>query len=151
MIESTILGGLLGGIFRLIPEFLKFVDRKNERAHELAMQAANLEADKAKYANQLATSKMETEASMFNQAVTALQEALRGQFQLTGNKWVDGLNMTVRPVLTYSFFGMYAFIKINALVMGAPFASVWTPEDMGLFAGIMNFYFLGRVFDRRAS
>ena len=35
MIE-TLLGGLLGGAFRLAPEILKWLDRKGERGHELA-------------------------------------------------------------------------------------------------------------------
>ena len=37
MIE-TLLGGLLGGAFRLAPEILKWLDRQGERGHELAMQ-----------------------------------------------------------------------------------------------------------------
>ena len=36
MIE-TLLGGLLGGAFRLAPEILKWLDRKGERGHERAM------------------------------------------------------------------------------------------------------------------
>ena len=42
MIE-TLLGGLLGGTFRLAPEILKWLDRKSERGHELAMQDKALE------------------------------------------------------------------------------------------------------------
>ena len=42
MIE-TLLGGLLGGTFRLAPEILKWIDRKGERGHELAMQDKALE------------------------------------------------------------------------------------------------------------
>jgi CHAT domain-containing protein len=145
---ETLLGGLLGGVFRLVPEVLKFMDAKNERAHELSMQAANLESDKAKYANQLAVTNLQVEASQFSSAVSALQEALKGQFQLTGNKLIDGLNMSVRPVLTYSFFALYAGIKLAALTNGAPIASLWGVDDQALFSGIMSFYFLGRVFDR---
>ena len=37
MIE-TLLGGLLGGAFRLAPEILKWLDRNGERSHELSMQ-----------------------------------------------------------------------------------------------------------------
>jgi hypothetical protein len=151
MFESTLLGGLLGGIFRLVPEVLKFVDRKDERKHELQLLAANLEADKARYSAQLAQTTMETNASMFTQSVSALEEALKGQFQLTGIQWVDALNMTVRPVITYSFFAMFAVVKVSALLNGAPLSAVWTEGDAGLFAGILNFYFLGRVFERRAS
>ena len=45
MIE-TLLGGLLGGAFRLAPEILKWMDRKSERGHELAMQDKALEFEK---------------------------------------------------------------------------------------------------------
>lgn len=146
MIAESIIGGLMGGVFRLAPEVLKFMDRKNERSHELSMQAANLESDKAKYANQLAVATVQTEATMFTQATSALQEALRGQFQLTGNAWIDGLNMSVRPVITYFFFFLYAFTKIAAWQAGS--SQLWVESDMGLFSGIIAFYFLGRVFDR---
>jgi len=45
MIE-TLLGGLLGGAFRFAPEILKWLDRKGERSHELAMQDKALEFEK---------------------------------------------------------------------------------------------------------
>jgi hypothetical protein len=45
MIE-TLLGGLLGGAFRLAPEVLKWFDRQGERGHELAMQDKALEFEK---------------------------------------------------------------------------------------------------------
>lgn len=148
---ETLLGGILGPLFRLVPEFLKYLDRKEERKHELAMQAAALEADKAKYANQLAVATTQADAVEFTQAVGALQEALRGQFQMTGVKLIDGLNMSVRPVITYAFFSLYAGIKLQSLVNGATLASLWTEADMGLFSGIISFYFMGRVFERLRS
>ena len=40
---ETLFGGLLGGLFRLAPEFLKWLDRKGERAHELALLNAEME------------------------------------------------------------------------------------------------------------
>ena len=45
MIE-TLLGGLLGGAFRLAHEVLKWLDRKGERDHELAMQDKAIEFEK---------------------------------------------------------------------------------------------------------
>lgn len=47
MIE-TLLGTLFGGLFRLAPEALKWLDRKDERTHELAMFDKQLEADRLK-------------------------------------------------------------------------------------------------------
>jgi len=52
MIE-TLLGGLLGGAFRLAPEILKRLDRKGERGHELAMQDKALEFEKVRGASQI--------------------------------------------------------------------------------------------------
>ena len=43
---STLFGGLLGGIFRIIPEIFKYLDRKNERKHELALQDKMIEFQK---------------------------------------------------------------------------------------------------------
>jgi hypothetical protein len=145
---EVLLGGLFGPLIRMIPELLKYLDRKSEREHELRMQAANLEADKAKYSAQLGMAELETNAAQYTTAVNTLQEALRGQFQLTGNKWIDGLNMSVRPVITYSFFLLYALIKAQTLHDGGTLAQIWTETDMGLFSGILGFYFMGRVFDK---
>ena len=53
MIE-TLLGGLLGGLFRLAPEVLKWIDRAGERRHELAMQDKALEFEKLRGAQRMA-------------------------------------------------------------------------------------------------
>ena len=53
MIE-TLLGGLLGGAFRLAPEILKWLDRKGERSHELAMQDKALEFEKLRGTQRMA-------------------------------------------------------------------------------------------------
>ena len=45
MIE-TVLGSLVGGAFRLVPEVLRWFDRKDERKHELKMQDKQLEFQK---------------------------------------------------------------------------------------------------------
>ena len=57
MIE-TLLGGLLGGAFRLAPEILKWLDRKGERGHELAMQDKALEFEKIRGAQRMAAAVM---------------------------------------------------------------------------------------------
>jgi len=53
MIE-TLLSCLPGGAFRLAPEFLKWLDRKGKRGHELAMQDKALEFEKVRGAAVLA-------------------------------------------------------------------------------------------------
>ena len=37
LLSGGLLGSIFGGLFRLAPEILKFLDKKNERLHELNM------------------------------------------------------------------------------------------------------------------
>ena len=36
LLGGGLLGSIFGGLFRLAPEVLKFLDKKNERQHELS-------------------------------------------------------------------------------------------------------------------
>jgi hypothetical protein len=165
MIE-TLLGGLFGGLFRLAPEVMKLFDRKAERTHELSMLGANLAADKLRGEQALTQLDVQREISLMGAGLAALQEAIKGQSQLTGIRKVDILTMSVRPIVTYWFMSVYCFAKVATFVLvfflapeGASAAdkvktaidSLWTPADMALFAGILNFWFLGRVFERAQS
>lgn len=98
MIE-TLFGSLFGGLFRLAPEVLKWLDRKNERAHELAMLDKQLDADKLRGEQAIAQIGALADAAIGAAEVQALIEATKAQSTRTGIKWVDALNALVRPVL----------------------------------------------------
>lgn len=163
MLIETGIGAAIGGLFRLAPEVLKWFDRKNERAHELALLDKNIAAEKARADHSERELQMQTELAQVAQGLQALQEALRGQFQRTGIKWVDAVNQTVRPFLTYLIAGPYAagkFVVFCALVwqggltgdgVTAALTATYTAADMAIVSGILNFYFLGRVFDKRGA
>ena len=70
MIE-TLLGGLLGGAFRLAPEILKWFDRRGERGHELAMQDKALEFEKLRGAQ-----RMTAENAIGNEAMRGINRTL---------------------------------------------------------------------------
>ena len=155
MIE-TLLGGLLGGVFRLAPEVLKWFDRKSERGHELAMQDKALEFDRLRGAQKMAEIGAGADAAWNTGAIEALRDAVRTQGEKTGVRWADALSISVRPVITYWFMALYCAAKTAAFV-GAMTAGVgwsaavlqaWTEADQALWAGVLNFWFLGRVFDR---
>jgi len=89
-------------------------------------------------------------------AIEALKEAVAAQGQRSGVRWADALSISVRPVITYWFMALYCAAKTAAFV-GALSAGVawvpaiqatWTEADQALWAGVLNFWFLGRVFDR---
>ncbi len=158
MIE-TLLGGLLGGVFRLAPEFLKWLDRKGERGHELAMQDKALEFEKIRGAQRMSEIGSQAEAAWNAGAIDALRDAVRTQGEKTGVWWADALSSSVRPVITYWLMLLYCSAKTVAFVAalnagagwGAAVLAAWSEADQALWAGVLNFWFLGRVFDRGRS
>ena len=155
MIE-TLLGGLLGGAFRLAPEILKWLDRKGERGHELAMQDKALEFEKIRGAQRMSEIGAGADAAWNVGAIKTLREAVRSQGEKTGVRWADALSSSVRPVITYWFMALYCAAKtatVAAAVTGGAGWGVailyaWTEADQALWAGVLNFWFLGRVFER---
>ena len=158
MIE-TLLGGLLGGAFRLAPEILKWLDRKGERGHELAMQDKALEFEKIRGAQRMSEIGASADAAWNVGAIETLREAVRSQGEKTGVRWADALSSSVRPVITYWFMALYCAAKtatVAAAVTGGAGWGVailyaWTEADQALWAGVLNFWVLGRVFDRVRS
>ena len=153
---ETLLGGLLGGVFRIVPELLKWLDRKDERRHELAMQDKALEFQKLKGDQRIEEIEAQGQQAWNTGSLDALKEAISSQMRPSGIPWIDALSSTVRPVITYWFMALYCAAK------GAIFASAvnagqawweavkvsWTTDDMAIWAGIINFWFLSRVFER---
>ena len=74
--------------------------------------------------------------------------------QSTG--WTSVLQKSVRQVITYAFFGLFATIEItlliNAIEMGTPFADainlLWDEETKAIFAAIISFWFGSRAVEK---
>jgi hypothetical protein len=59
----------------------------------------------------------------------------------------------VRPAVTYTFLVLYVCLKLllagMAVVTGEVALSlVWTEADQALWAGVLNFWFIGRIYER---
>lgn len=153
---ETLLGGLVGLVSRSVPEVLKWIDRKQERAHELALQASALEFEKLRGAQRMGELGASADAAYAASAMDALKTSISAQAVKSGIAWVDALSTSVRPIVTYAFFGVYAATKAaavySALTLGSSWSDAiqwaWSPADMALFSGILNFWFLGRAFER---
>ena len=163
----TLFGGGLGGLLRFVPEILKLFTEAKDRAHELEMTKLQLSIDKARadQAIDLVHAQGETQ-----QAVTQMQAylaAMEGQGKMSGVPWVDAMNQSVRPVVTYWWMALltlykivitivatielYAAMKVASGIVGfgpalTTYADrVWTPGDAGILAMILGFWFVDRA------
>lgn len=134
----TLLGSLLGFLGSFVPDLFKTFQRAQDNKHELAMFDKQLEMLQAQGAIKM--------QEIGAQADIAESVAVHQPMQITGIHWLDALNGTVRPVLAYAFFMLYAAIKICQfhMIKETPWA-LWTEEDGAVFAAIVSFYFGGRA------
>ena len=153
MLESLI-GSLFGGLFRLAPEFLKWLDRKNERTHELSM--FRLQTDLEKQRGTLTLEEKYVDHS--TAALDAIGEAFREQSATASAsyKWVAAASALVRPGITYVLFGLYVAVKLASLTYaihsGALWRDVlianWTDDDFAMLNMILTFWFVGRAIEK---
>lgn len=154
---SGIIGSLFGGLFRLAPEVLKWLDKKDERKHELAM--FTLQTDLEKMRGEFKMEERYVDHSIGQ--LEAIQEAFKEQSATASNsyKWVAALSALVRPGVTYMLFAMYIAAKIAGvwyiLTSGAPWdkvmLSIWTVEDFAMLNMILTFWFVGRSIEKYAG
>ena len=115
-----------------------------------------LEFEKLRGAQRMAEIGADSDAAWNVGAVEVLRDAVAAQGQKSGVGWADALSVSVRPVITYWFMALYCAAKTAAFAAavtagagwGTAILHAWTEADQALWAGVLNFWFLGRVFDR---
>ena len=153
MIE-TLLGSLLGGVFRIVPEVMKLWDAKNEREHELKMLGKEMEFAQIK--GEIAMREQET--VLMVKELDAMTEALKeqGETARASGQFISAISAAVRPLVTYWFVVLYSIVKLASILMaidaGANWKEVlvssWSEDDMALLMMVLTFWFVGRVWDR---
>ena len=144
----TLLAALTGFLSSLLPHALQFYRDRDDRKHELAILDKQLAMQKAGISERV----REIELASDLQEAVALYKTYR-----TGIFWVDALNGSVRPVLAYAFFALYACVKLlqwemlalSAAPLLARIEILWSLEDQAIFAGIISFYYGQRALQKR--
>ena len=154
LLGGGLLGSIFGGIFRLMPEVLKLLDKANERKHELNM--FRLQTDLEKLRGEFKMEEKYVDYSI--QQLDTIKEAFREQSETAKNagQFVSAVSALVRPGITWCFFFMYAAVKIAALVIAfqtnAPWYEVlsksWDSNDFGVFTMCLTFWFVGRSIEK---
>jgi hypothetical protein len=159
LLSGGLLGSIFGGLFRLAPEILKWLDKKNERAHELLMFQRQCDLEAQRGAQKLAEIGAHREAAVDVGAMVAFNAAINQQTEMVKavGGWVASLSASVRPVVTYWILAIWSFahlwfawmsyrvgmdpIDVFKLVMSADFAA--------LVSGTLNYWFLDRTLAKR--
>jgi len=139
----TLFGSLLGFISSAFPDLIRLWQDHQDRKHELAILDRQMEQMRLGHAQRLEEIAVEAD-------IAESKALYRHDSKPSGVKWVDGLRASVRPVITYVFFLLFATVKAAALyvlvneqglsiIQALP--QIWDPETQTLFAAVMSFWF----------
>ena len=115
---------------------------------------------KAKYASELSKLKLkELDAEADIEEVKGLYKHAESLAQANKSTFVSALQASVRPVITYAFFAIFAFVKITYVIMAVQegrdvlpaILEAWDEESQTVFAAIISFWFGQRVFKARRT
>jgi hypothetical protein len=68
-------------------------------------------------------------------------------------QWVEALQASVRPVITYALFLVFAMVKVSAMVtllqtdritLMTALQATWDEENQALFSAVTSFWFSSR-------
>jgi len=146
----ALLGSLLGFAGSAIPSVIDVFKAKGDRIHEL---------DKMTLMGQFRKEGQEFDLQMYDTmgADKEHQRLMEHDIAISkGTGFMSGLQKSVRPVITYAFFGLFATIEIsllmNAIEKGTDFQQaiqlLWDDETKAIFAAIISFWFGSRAVEK---
>lgn len=146
---GTLIGGLTGVVGALAPTVIETWEKRDTRAHDLAMR--KLEIELVEKGHQFTVQEKNLDADIAE--ITKLYEH---DMSLKGGWFIESLRASVRPTITFVFFGVYLFVKISALFQawatGVPITvavpTLWSGDDQAIFAAVISFWFGHRALAR---
>ena len=142
----TIIGSLLGFGTSFLPEVLNYFKRGQEQKYEL--QRMQMEMELMAKRSELKISELDKEAEIKE------TEGLYKHDNVHAGGFINALRGSVRPIITYAFFGLFVAIKVTALLslmnqtgmqLNMALSTIWDDQTAGLFAAIMSFWFGNRA------
>ena len=142
----SIIGTLIGFGSSIVPEVLGYFKQKQANAQDLLMMEA-----KAKYASRL--SELKLQELDIEAEITETKGLYEHDQSLDSGAFVNGLRGSVRPVLTYLFFLVFATVKGTLLYTAVQDENInfetavlmiWDGETQAIFAAIIAFWFGNR-------
>jgi hypothetical protein len=144
----SLLGSLLGFGTSFLPKIIDLWQDRSDKKHELAVMEVQIR-------QQIELADQKLEAVNVDADIREI-EALQKSMQPTGVSWVDAYRASVRPTITYCFFGVFCFVEISAYlsltamgISGLDAAQLTFDENtFALFSCVISFWFGGRAISR---
>lgn len=145
----SLLGSLLGFGTSFLPKVMEYFQDRQDKAHELAMLAAQTEA-------QVKLEGVRLQAMHVEADIRESEALLKHDSKLNAraSQWVVNLAASVRPVATYLFFfELFALtLCVNMDWMAIEtYNAIWNSEIQAIFAAVVSFWFGSRTMARRAQ
>ena len=150
----ALLSTLLGFAASSVPKLFELFQDKRDKKHELELMKYQAEMDKQRADANLEASIVQSQGAMNIAVQQSYQADIEANKEL-GNSWIVGFSASVRPVITYAFFALYASVKVanfwllthpempwqQALTYSQALAMIWGDEDMAIFGAVVSFWF----------
>lgn len=147
---SALLGSLLGFGGSIVPAITDYFSKKQDQKFELQKMEKQAELIKRGYTHEM---------QMFEQQANDKEHERLIQHDISinqGTGFISALQKSVRPVITYSFFILFATVEITllqkAMALNLPFnealSAVWDEDTKAIFAAIISFWFGNRAIEK---
>ena len=140
----SLIGSALGLFSSAIPKALDMWQDRADKAHELAVMKA------------LAEISLDQKTAI-DASIREVESIHQHDSQIKGSNWVENTRALVRPIMAYSFMGLFFAVEITAFITlidagtgaGDALQQIWDDRVMALWATILAFYFGGRQFSKK--
>ncbi len=140
------LPAILGALAGMVPALVQLFTLKATQAHELAMAQEQRQAAKEGVALQIDLAGTQAD-------IRQADHIYSFGAGLSGNKFVDGLAVFVRPYITLVFFHLWILLEVFMFIyavnsgydLGQLVKVLWPAETQAMFGAIIGFWFGDRM------
>jgi hypothetical protein len=143
----TLFASMIGFFGSIVPDIFRVINDRRDKKHELEIMDRQI---------RMQEKGMKSRLDEINLSADIAEAAILHKTFNSGIFIIDIINSSVRPILAYSFFALYVFIKYNQFVFLSDLHDLkafidifWTIEDQAIFSGIISFYFGQRAMIKR--
>tara|TARA_R110000796_G_scaffold4849_5_gene18388 strand:- start:16733 stop:17194 length:462 start_codon:yes stop_codon:yes gene_type:complete len=144
----SLLGSVLGFGTSFLPKVMDYFQDRADKSHELKVMDLQMKAQSDAHIQRL--EEINTQADIDQMKAMYKHDAA---LHKNAASWTSSLSASVRPVITYCFFGLFVFVEVSAyialtasgLAAGDAVNIVWSEDIQMLFSAVISFWFGNRM------